>query len=426
MSRILVRSASYELGDRLASALAGTSTSVDVSTVTSSAASDPASLWRDEVGGPPEVVVLDCAASGVSEALALTARLDAEFPGVSVVLVTEAGNELALPALRAGATDILDPFADPLEMLRVAERAVDLAEVQSTARAPHADGLGQQSPRGRLISVVSPKGGVGKTTVATNLAVGLARSAPQATVLVDLDLQFGDVASSLNLDPEYFLPATVSGAAAHDAMVLKTYLTLHETGLYVVCAPETPAEADGISVEDVRQLLRTLTAEFRYVIVDTAPGLSDHTLAVMDETTDLLLLTSMDVPSLRGLRKEIDTLRALDLLQDRRSRVVVNFADPSAGLTTADIELTLGAPVDLNIPRSKAAPTSVNLGIPLLQSGVRDPMTKQLRALVQQVTTGDAPAQVPAPVRKLAKRAATPAPRRAAPGWFSRPRVLTS
>jgi pilus assembly protein CpaE len=100
-------------------------------------------------------------------------------------------------------------------------------------------------------------------------------------------------------------------------MVLKTFLTLHETGLYVICAPESPVEADGITADHVRQLLRTLATEFRYVVVDTAPGLSDHTLAAMDETTDLVMMSSMDVPGLRGLRKEVDTVRELGLLQQR-------------------------------------------------------------------------------------------------------------
>jgi pilus assembly protein CpaE len=276
-----------------------------------------------------------------------------------------------------------------------------------------------------VISVVSPKGGVGKTTVATNLAVGLAGSAPQATVLVDLDLQFGDVASGLNLDPEYYLPSAINGQASGDTMVLKTFLTLHETGLYAICAPESPIEADGITADHVRQLLRALAAEFRYVVVDTAPGLSEHTLAAMDETTDLVLLSSMDVPGLRGLRKEIDTLRSLGLLQGRRSQVVVNFANPSAGLSATDIELTVGAPVDLMLPRSKAAPASVNLGVPLLQSGVRDPMTKQLRALVERFTQGVVPSQLPAPPVKL-KKSSAPAPRRAASGWFRRPRAAAS
>jgi len=278
---------------------------------------------------------------------------------------------------------------------------------------------------GRVISVVSPKGGVGKTTVATNLAVGLARIAPQATVLVDLDIQFGDVASGLNLDPDYFLPSAVNGPASRDTMVLKTVLTLHETGLYVIAAPESPVEADGISADDVRRLLRTLASEFRYVVVDTAPGLSEHTLAVMDETTDVVLLTSMDVPGLRGLRKEVDTLRALDLLEGRR-QVVINFADPAAGLSTADIEATIGTRVDVLLPRSKAVPASVNLGVPLLQSGARDPVSKQLRALVDRLSEGAGSAKATKPLPGFRASAATPAPRRAASGWFRRPRTVAS
>ena len=427
MSRILVRSESVELVDRLYLALTGSSTTFEVCSVdTPSPVTDVAVLWRDQPTGRPDVLVLDCAAGGVEEALDLTTRLNAECPAVSVILVAEAGSEVALPALRAGAIDILDPVAEDHEILRVAQRAADLAEVRSSqqAGAPAMPVAGPAT--GRVISVVSPKGGVGKTTVAINLAVGLARSAPKATVLVDLDIQFGDVASGLNLDPEYFLPSAVHGPASSDTMVLKTFLTLHETGLYVICAPESPVEADGITAEHVRHLLRTLATEFRYVVVDTAPGLSEHTLAAMDETTDLVMLSSMDVPGLRGLRKEIDTLRDLSLLQQRRYQVLINFADPSAGLSAADIEVTIGASVDLVLPRSKAAPASVNLGVPLLQSGTRDPMTKQLRALVEHFTRDESSGHQPAQLRKLKVKSSTPVPRRAASGWFRRPRAAAS
>jgi pilus assembly protein CpaE len=422
MSRILVRSDSLDLADRLTDALNGALSTFEIFTVAASGPTEVSALWRELPDGPPQVLVLDCAAGGVAQALELTARLDAECPAVSVVLVSEAGAELALPALRAGATDILHPSAEAAEIVRVTQRAAELAEVRSAQQAGAPLVQVDGPPTGRVISVVSPKGGVGKTTVSTNLAVGLARSAPQATVLVDLDIQFGDVASGLNLDPEYFLPSAVNGPASRDTMVLKTFLTLHETGLYVICAPESPVEADGITAEHVRQLLRTLAAEFRYVVVDTAPGLSEHTLAAMDETTDLVLLTSMDVPGLRGLRKEIETLRELNLLQPRRHQVVINFADPSAGLSAADIEATIGAPVDVMLPRSKAASASVNLGVPLLQSGVRDPMTKQLRVLVDLHTGGTAPSQP----SKLKSKAAAPVPRRAASGWFRRPRTAAS
>jgi len=422
MSRILVRSESEGLADSLAAALRDAPSPYWVSTVVAPPfPAHPAMLWEDDPAGPPRVLVLDCAAAGVPEALELTARLDVECPAVSVVLVTSAGPELALPAMRAGATDLLHPDADAAEVLRVLQRAVELAEVRFGQQTGPPSVVVDWAPTGQVISVVSPKGGVGKTTVATNLAVGLAGLAPQATVLVDLDIQFGDVASGLNLDPEYFLNSAVTGQASRDTMVLKTFLTLHETGLYVICAPDSPVEADTISAEDVRQLLRTLAAEFRYVVVDTAPGLSEHTLAAMDETTDLILLTSMDVPGLRGMRKEIDTLRELKLLQ-RRHQVVINFADAANGLTAADVQATIGAPVDLMLPRSKAAPTSVNLGVPLLQSGMRDPMTKQLRSLVERFAPGFSPSEA-ALVLSKGKTKNAPTPRRAASGWFRRPRV---
>ncbi|GAA1829943.1 CpaE family protein [Microlunatus capsulatus] len=426
MSRILVRSGSDDLAGWLTAALLATPISYQVETVALPPhPGDPALLWRGDPDGPPRVLVLDCAL-GVPEALDLTARLDAECPAISVVLVTDGGPDLALPAMRAGATDILAPGATAEEVLRTVQRAVELAEVRSAQQAGPPVVVEDRSAAGQVISVVSPKGGVGKTTVATNLAVGLARSAPQATVLVDLDIQFGDVASGLNLDPEHDLTAAVTGQASRDTMVLKTFLTLHETGLYVICAPDSPVEAENVSADAVRQLLRTLASEFRYVVVDTAPGLSEHTLAAMDETTDLVLLSSMDVPGLRGLRKEIDTLRELTLLQ-RRHQVVINFADPSTGLTVADVEATIGAPVDLVLPRSKAAPASVNLGVPLLQSGVRDPMTRQLLALVQGFAPGPGQKKVTA-APQLGRRAGkgAPVPRRAASGWFRRPRAVAS
>ena len=422
MSRLVVCTSSAALLERLGAALATLDAGAEplVALAEAPTAEELMAVGRGDGSGPARVVVLDCATTGAAAALELTTRLGEQCPTVSVVLVSDAGNDLALAAIRAGATDIVHPDAEDAELVQVLRRAVELADVRLLQQ------LGGPSPAtaspstGRVISVVSPKGGVGKTTVATNLAVGLAGTAPQATVLVDLDIQFGDVASGLSLDPEFYLPATLTGPASRDTMVLKTYLTLHETGLYVICAPDTPAEADGIGVEEVRQLLRTLAAEFRYVVVDTAPGLSDHTLAAMDETTDLVLLTSMDVPGLRGLRKEIDTLRDLDLLH-RRHQVVVNFADPSAGLSVADVEATIGTGVDVMLPRSKAAPASVNLGVPLLQSGVRDPMTKQLRVLVDRLT-GGAPTGAP-PLRGFKAKGTTPAPRRAASGWFRRPRV---
>jgi pilus assembly protein CpaE len=346
-----------------------------------------------------------------------------------VVLVSSQGPELALAALRAGAHDIVDPQEDPSELGRVLDEAAKAARSRRADAAPAnaaaIEEAAPTAPSGRVISVVSPKGGVGKTTVATNLAVGLARVAPRATVLVDLDIQFGDVASGLNLDPEYHLPSVVHGPASRDSMVLKTFLTLHETGLYVVCAPESPAAADTVTAADVSRLLRTLAAEFSYIVVDTAPGLSEHTLAAMDESSDLVLLTSMDVPGLRGLRKELDAISELGMHSNRA--IVLNFCSARLGLSTSDMEATIGTTIDVKLPRSKAATASVNLGVPLLQSGTRDAMTKQLRKLVNCIVTTTAPDLAPGKTpRSDSGKKSRPLPKRAASGWFRRPRAVSS
>ncbi|SDD87557.1 AAA family ATPase [Auraticoccus monumenti] len=412
MSRILLVSPSEELEQRVHQATGGAFLPLRAAEVPA----DAGQLFAQLGGAPaPDVVVLDLRPDP-AQAVALAGRLAQQCPQISVVLVGDQGPETALAALRAGVRDLLPAEAGPAEIKLALELAARSAAARASVAA--AGSASSHTAAGRVISVVSPKGGVGKTTVAANLAVGLAQRFPSTVVLVDLDIQFGDVSSALDLEPEYFLVDTVRGAASTDSMVLKTVLTRHSTGLYVICAPDSPADADTITEGDVARLLQMLAAEFRYVVVDTAPGLSEHTLAALDQTTDLLLLTSMDVPGVRGMRKELDTLRKLELLPSSH-HVVLNFADPRSLLTIADVEFTIGTGVDVQLPRSKAVPDSVDQGVPLLQSGRRDPMTKQLSALVDRFVGADGAAVPPGPEATGSyptKKPKVP-PRRAASRW---------
>lgn len=418
MSRIVLATGSADLEERVNKATGGAFFPLPPGPLPR----DPAHLFEClENLTPPKVVVLD-SELGLAAALDLATRFDQQCPTISVILVSDVGPEISMAAMRAGIRDILHPAAEIAEVKGVLDRAFHAASDRVLVadvlnEALHLDGT--LAKTARVISVVSPKGGVGKTTVATNLAVGLAQTAPNSTVLVDLDVQFGDVASALNLEPEYALPDAVHGPASRDAMVLKTFLTQHETGLYVICGAKSPAAADSITGQDVSHLLEMLASDFRYVVVDTAPGLSEHTMAAMDRTTDLLLMTSMDVPGVRGLRKELDTLTDLGMLTAAR-HVVLNLIDKRGGLSIADVEATIGTKVNLMLPRSKATQASVNQGVPLLQSGARDPMTKQLRQLVQRFapTPGaKAKAQPAQPRTSNGRSPAGPAPRRAVSGW---------
>jgi pilus assembly protein CpaE len=181
------------------------------------------------------------------------------------------------------------------------------------------------------------------------------------------------------------LPDTIQGAMTQDMLTLKSLLTRHETGLYVVPGSDSPVAADTVTPKDISNLLTMLATEFQFVVVDTAPGLSEHTLAVLDKANEIVLVTSLDVPGVRGLRKELETLDDLDMLLEAR-HVVVNFFDTSRGLTIKDVQSTIGEDVDIVLNQSNLLPQSTNQGMPLLQANGRDPITKQLNLLVDRIT----------------------------------------
>jgi pilus assembly protein CpaE len=376
MSRVVLAGASEDLILRVKEATDG-----DVAVLPPGRLpSDPARLFEQLLDGELPDVLLVGPHAPAPEVLTLASRLDIQSPGISVVLMAEPSPEMWQAAMRAGIRDLLAPTAEAAEIRAAVERAGHAAASRRRVLRPVSE---TERYAGRVITIASPKGGVGKTTVATNLAIGLTAGAPQSTVLVDLDVQFGDVASALGLVPEYTLPDAVHGPASEDTMVLKTFLTQHPSGLYAVCGAESPAAGDTVTGEDVTRLLASLAREFRYVVVDTAPGLSEQTLAALDRASDVVMLTSMDVPGVRGLRKELDVLRELAMIPAGR-HIVMNFADPKGGLTVRDVEMTIGAGVDVVLPRSKGVPASTNQGVPILESNRRDPMAKEMRRLVSR------------------------------------------
>lgn len=383
MSNVLLTTDSADLQDRVLAASDGACLVMPASPIPA----EPAELLaRLQLPTMPDVLVLD-ATVAPDAALALAARFDREHPGTGVVLVGEPA-ELSIAAMRAGVRDVVPPDLG-VEGLRATLDGVSQAVIARRASTHAPSAMAPMQRPGRVITVLSPKGGAGKTTVATNLAIGLAQMSPGAVVLVDLDVQFGDVATALGLEPEYSLDDVVHGASLRDPIALKTHLTQHESGLSVVCAPENPAAADSVTAEQVGALLKMLATQFRYVVVDTAAGLEARTLAALDHTTDPLLLTTFDVPGARGLRKELATLRELGMLTNAR-QVVLNFADPKAGLSVTDIEETIRSKVDFTMPFSKAVTASLNVGVPLLQQRPRDAVSKQLRRLLTTYARAEA------------------------------------
>jgi len=232
-----------------------------------------------------------------------------------------------------------------------------------------------------VIVVISPKGGAGKSVVASNLALGLAQVAPGKVVLADLDLQFGDVAGALQLVPDHSMADAARLNGNLDLTNLKVFLTPHPGNLYALCAPDSPADGEAVNPAQATKILKLLHEEFRYVVVDTGAGIGEHTLAAMEAATDFVLVGAMDVPSVRSLRKEVETLDQLGMVHQAR-HFVLNRADSRVGLDVADVEATIGLNVDVSIPSSRTVPLTFNQGTPIVGADPRSPVAKELMKLV--------------------------------------------
>lgn len=379
MSRFVLITPNNEFNMRLRQAVAEGLHGAVHTLATDVVPSEPQHLFEQMNQEQPEVLILGPDVP-IEDALRLATVFDVRFPEISVILVAEENPETVLHAMRAGIRDVLHPSSDPAQIRVILERG---CQAFASRQRNHEEQSADPTPKGLVIGVFSPKGGVGKTTIATNIAVGLGKIAPMSVVIVDLDLQFGDVASGLDLDPEHTVTDAVTPSASQDSLVLKAFLTVHPASIYALCAPKSPVEADEISVEQVSRLLEQLAGEFQYVVIDTAPGLSETVLTSLEHCTDAVWVTGMDVPGVRGLRSGLDVLRQLNILPASR-HVVLNMADAKSGLSVQDVEATVGAPVDISIPRSKAVAYSTNRGVPILQNARKDPAVKGLQRLVER------------------------------------------
>ena len=313
-------------------------------------------------------------------ALALAEAFDRERPDLCVVLLAEPTPELWAGALRAGVRDIVSPCADDHTLEESLRQASEVAE-RRRAKLEASTAPARPVEVTRVITILSPKGGTGKTTIATNLAVGLARTQPGRTVLVDLDLQFGDIGAALGLRPEQSMADVTRAPSNMDATMLKLFLTPHESGIFALCAPDTPVEADDISAAHCGAAIDLLRSEFSFVIVDTDAGLEDHTLGAIERSTDLVFVGSMDVASVRSLRKEIDVLDRLAMTTACR-HFVLNRADAKVGMKPRDIEEFLGMRIDVSIPSSRLVPLSTNEGVAVVSRDAKAPVSRSLAELV--------------------------------------------
>jgi pilus assembly protein CpaE len=256
--------------------------------------------------------------------------------------------------------------------------------------------------RGRTVTIFSGKGGVGKSTIATDVGVALVQSGVR-TCLVDLDLAFGDVAVMLGLLPLRTLTDAVSMAGDLDAAGAAALVTPHSSGLHVILAPAEPRGAEDVSAELVSRLLPLLTDLYDVVLVDTPPAFTEDVLAALDASDEVVLVTTPEVPSIKNLKLTLQTLDLIGYPADRR-RIVLNRADPQLGIGAADVTAMIGVDVQIEVPADRAVPISINHGVPIVLEQPKHPISRALRQLAAAVR-GGAPQPVPDGVGRSAGRA---------------------
>ena len=318
------------------------------------------------------------------DALALAGALQQGTPDVSVLLVRQQeSGELLRQALNVGVKGVLSSASEKAVVRAAAARAIEIARTlrgRLGGGAPTDSGEGRNP--GRIVTVFSSKGGCGKTFLSTNLAVALTQGGADVA-LVDLDLHFGDVAIMLHLFPTH----TIYDAAQNpglDALTLKSFLTRHDSGIWTLVAPTEPTIADSIDPGSIGTILKLLRSAFDYVVIDTPPAFSEPVLAAFDESEWLVMLATLDVPSIKNLRLTLQTMELLHF-PESRIRVVVNRADSKVGLRMPDVEKLLRSPVDTQIPSSRSVPLSVNKGSPIMFEEPKGPVAESIRRLAAQL-----------------------------------------
>ena len=329
---------------------------------------------------PAETLVVIGPEVATSDALEFASALRLTRPTVGVILTREwIDVSMLTDALSAGVREVV-PAGDRGALLAACDRSRELSRRQLAALPAVA---AEPAPEGKIITVFAAKGGCGKTTLAVNLGVVLAAGTDKRVCVVDLDLAFGDVAISTQLDPVRTITGALPMAGHLDITGAASLLTSYRPGLDMLLAPVGPGDVENVTPALVGELLAVLRGIFDYVVVDTPPQLSDHVLAAIDASAHLVLITTPDVPALKNLRVTLDVLDLLAYPAAQRC-VVLNRSDSKVGLSPEDVERVVRGPVAARIPSSRDVPVSINKGMPITLDNPRHPVSQAITRFARQ------------------------------------------
>jgi pilus assembly protein CpaE len=315
---------------------------------------DEALRWLKD--STADMLLVACA--GYSDrALLLLDAVNRQDPELTVVVLGHGSpNGFLRRAFEAGADDIV--------MLPASRDQVRFEIHKLLARKQGEEQGGGVGDHSRLVCVLGPKGGTGKTLTSSNLAVSLAQRG-ERVALVDLDLQFGDVALCLGLPPEKTVYDLAQSPGALDYDKIDAFLATHSSGVRTLIAPRRPDQASAVGAELLREVYSILRNHFDWVVIDTPPGFTAEVITSIDSSTDVVMVGMLDSLSLKNTKLGLETLELMKYDPDH-IYLLLNRAHSRVGISQSDVEAVLGRTPDVFIPSDREIPRTVNEGIPIV------------------------------------------------------------
>jgi pilus assembly protein CpaE len=349
----------------------------------------------------PDVILMDINMPDM-DGIAATEQLSSSVPGAAVVMMSVQGEaDYLRRSMLAGAREFLvkpfssDELTASIRQVSTRERdkqsrmAVSPAPAAGSASAAGGPTGGGSGEPGIVVAVFSPKGGVGRTTVAVNLAVAAATELGKKVVIMDGSFQFGDVGVLLNLNPRSkSIADLIPELDVGELDSIDTFLINHTAGMRVLLAPPSPETAEMITASGVKKVVETLRRDHDLVVVDCTSYFNDTTLAILDAADVILTMLSLEITSIKNMRLFLEVAEQLGYEQGK-VRLVLNRADSALGIRVADVEHSIGRKVDETIVSDgRSVVYALNRGVPFFLSNREAQVSQDILRLARSVVGG--------------------------------------
>lgn len=342
----------------------------------------------------PDIVLMDINMPGI-DGITATTRINSRLPNTSVIMMSVQNEpDYLRRSMLAGAREFLSKPFSLDELVESIRHVHQLAQSSRRVVADHtvhsASSSGGRSKRAQIVSVFSLKGGVGRSTVAVNLAVALRNASPDRDViLLDGNLLYGDIGVMMNVTDNKTIADIVRNFSTLDRDLVSDILVTHSSGVKVLLAPPDPQAGEQVTAEHMRQILAHLQNMADYIVIDTRPSFDEVTLSLLDHASTILLLLTLELTAIKGAKQylELSDLLGYD---SEKIQLVLNRANILSGIAIADIAGSLKGTIIGKLPDEPAAVLrAINEGVPLMQSAPNSALAQEVRALAELVARAD-------------------------------------